>query len=96
MRRRHGLFDFIVRKASEGKTAGKPGIFYIVKIDGLLKFGSATTTMSYRLTRMRQKLGPDVELLLHCLVDDAGAYEAAMMNAHRHLWVHGEHFRDEL
>lgn len=91
MQRRHSLFEFCARKAAEGRTAGKPGIFYMVRIGGLVKFGSATTTMHYRLTRLRQQHG-DVEPLLHCIVADAGAYEAAMMRAHRDRWVRGEYF----
>lgn len=94
MHRRHSLFEFCARKASEGRTAGKPGIFYIVRIGELAKFGSATTTMQYRLTRLRQKHGR-VDLLMHCVVADAGAYEAAMMNAHRDRWVRGEYFNLE-
>lgn len=93
---RHRLFEFCRRKAECGRTAGKPGIFYVVRIGDQLKFGSATTTMAYRLTRLRQKHGHDVELKLHCIVGDAGAYEAAMMGRHREHWVCGEFFKDFL
>ena len=34
------------------------------------------------------------ELLTRVLVDDAGAYEAAMMQKHREHWAHGEFFKD--
>lgn len=91
MKRRSSLFVYCVRKAQQGRTAGKEGVFYMVRIGEHVKFGSATTTMRYRLTRMRQK-HPSAELLMHCLVDDAGSYEAAMMNAHREHWSHGEYF----
>lgn len=90
---RHRSFDYCVRKAECGRTAGKPGIFYVVRIGGELKFGSATTTMNYRLTRLRQKHG-DVQLVTHCVVSDAGAHEASMMMEHRADWLHGEFFRD--
>lgn len=91
MKRRSALFSYCVRKAHEGKTAGKQGIFYMVKIGDHVKFGSATTTMRYRLTRMRQK-HPDAALLMYCMVDDAGSYEASMMMAHKQHWSHGEYF----
>lgn len=94
MDRRHQNFDYCARKAACGKTAGKQGIFYIVKIGDELKFGSATTTMQYRLARLRQKHGAGVEVRMYCLVDDAGAYEAAMMGAFREHWIRGEYFRD--
>lgn len=89
---RHKNFDYLIRKVLGGKTSGQPGIFYIVRIGDRLKFGSATTTMSYRLTRLRQKHGPDIEVMAHALVDDAGGYEAAMMERHRERWLHGEFF----
>ena len=91
---RHRSFDFCVRKAACGKTAGKKGIFYIVRIENKIKFGSATTTIAYRLTRIRQKHGDDVELLMCCFVDDAGAYEAEMMRKYRSFWMAGEYFND--
>ena len=91
MKRRSALFSYCVRKAQDGKTAGKQGIFYMVRIGDHVKFGSATTTMNYRFTRMREK-HPDAELLMYCLVDDAGAYEAAMMTAYKQHWSHGEYF----
>ena len=94
MARRSGLFSYCVRKAKDGKTAGKQGIFYVVRVGDLLKFGSATTTMAYRLARLRQKHGDDVELKMYALVDDAGAYEAAMMERFESYWVKGEYFRD--
>ena len=91
MKRRSALFSYCVRKAETGKTASKEGIFYMVKIGDRVKFGSATTTMRYRLTRMRQK-HPDAKLLMYCLVDDAGAYEGAMMQRYKQHWSHGEYF----
>ncbi|MDU7524687.1 MAG: NUMOD3 domain-containing DNA-binding protein [Roseomonas mucosa] len=93
---RHRIFGYCRDKAASGKTSGKQGIFYIARINGDLKFGSATTTMRYRLTRLRQKHGPCVDLLVHCVVPDAGAYEAQMMEAFRHHWIHGERFQDFL
>lgn len=95
MRERYSLFGYSVRMAASGKTAGKPGIFYVVRIGDLLKLGSATTTMNYRLSKLRSKHGC-VELVTYCLVDDAGAYEAAAMERCRQHWSHGEYFHDWL
>lgn len=81
--------------AATGKTSGKQGIFYVVRIGELLKFGSATTTMSYRMRRLREKFG-SVELVTYCLVDDAGRYEADAMERCREHWSHGEYFHDWL
>lgn len=94
MSNRYRIFEYCVRKAACGKTAGKQGIFYIVKIGVELKFGSATTTMQYRLTRLRQTHGPGVELQMYCLVDNAGGYEASMMHAYKEHWIHGEYFKN--
>jgi hypothetical protein len=94
MRKRHESFDYCVAKTLSGKTAGKSGWFYVVRIGEHLKFGSATTTMAYRVTRHKQKHGDDVELLMQCLVPDCGAYEAGMMQACRRHWSHGEFFHD--
>jgi len=91
MKRRSALFTYCVRKAQEGKTAGKEGIFYMVRVGDFVKFGSATTAMRYRLTRIRQK-HPGAELLMYCLVGDAGAYESSMMLAKQKHWSHGEYF----
>lgn len=96
MLHRHLDFDYCVSKASKGKTAGKQGFFYVVRVGKFIKFGSATTTMNYRLTRIRQKHGDDIELLLACIVPDCGEYEVSMMNANRRHWSHGEFFNDFL
>jgi hypothetical protein len=95
MRRRHSTFEYCCRKAASGKTAGKQGIFYIVRVGSELKLGSATTTMNYRLTRLRAQF-PDVALVLFAIVPDAGAYEAAMMHRYRDAWLRGEYFSDFL
>lgn len=94
MLERHRSFPFIVRKARSGKTAGKTGIFYAVKIGDLIKLGSATTTMGYRMSKLRQKFGPDIELVGYAFVDNAGEYEAKMMENHAEHWSHGEYFHD--
>lgn len=96
MLKRHKDFDYCVSKTLVGRTAGKAGWFYVVRVGEYLKFGSATTTMAYRLTRHRQKYGADVELLLQCAVSNCGSYEAAMMQAHKGHWSHGEFFKDFL
>jgi len=85
--------DYAIKKAATGKTAGKPGHFYIAKTgDGFIKFGSIVRlSPSQRMQFLRAKTGA-AELLLLAKVDDAGAYEAAMLNAHRAHWSHGEHF----
>jgi hypothetical protein len=90
---RHGVFEYMLRKVSGGKTSGKPGVFYILQVGDRLKFGSATTTWAYRFTRLKQKYGNDIKVLARASVDNAGAYEAAMMVAHRSLWDRGEFFR---
>lgn len=95
MKKRHKSFIYCHRKAASGKTKGKAGIFYIVRIAGMLKLGSATTTMAYRLTRMKAKY-PDASLVMYCLVPDAGDYEATMMMRCRQHWLHGEFFADFL
>lgn len=95
MRERYSIFGYSVRMAATGKTAGKQGIFYVVRIGELLKFGSATTTMSYRLSRLRARHG-EVELVTYCLVDDAGRYEANAMERCQEHWSHGEYFHDWL
>ena len=96
MLKRHKDFDYCVSKTLVGRTNGKPGWFYVIRVGDSIKFGSATTTMGYRLARHRQKHGSGVELLMQCAVSDCGAYEAAMMQAHREHWLHGEFFKDFL
>lgn len=85
--------DYSINKAATGKTAGKPGCFYMARTgDGLIKFGSIVRlSPSQRMQFLKIKTG-GAELLLLSKVSDAGAYEAAMMNAHREHWSHGEYF----
>lgn len=84
--------EYIINRAATGKTAGKPGIFYMARVGNLIKFGSTNRTIDYRMSRLRTAEG-QADLLLSAQVDDAGAYEAAMMVAHRSLWDRGEFFR---
>lgn len=85
--------DYAIKKAATGKTAGKAGFFYMARAgNGLIKFGSVVRlSPARRMQCLREKTG-DAELLLLAQVDDAGAYEAAMLSAHRAHWAHGEHF----
>lgn len=86
-------FDHCLNKAATSKTAGKPGHFYIAKVGDMLKFGSTTQTLGYRMRRLAQVHG-DAELLMAVDVPDAAAYEASMMGYHREHWIRGEFFRD--
>jgi len=89
--------DYHINKAATGKTAGKRGYFYIADIgDGLLKFGSIVLmSPADRMHLLRRAEGRS-KLLMLAEVGDAGAYEAAMMNAHRKHWVRGERFSAEI
>lgn len=85
--------DYAINKAATGKTAGKPGFFYMARTgDGLIKFGSIVRlSPADRMRFLKTKTG-DAELLILSRVSDAGAYEAAMLNAHRAHWARGEYF----
>ncbi len=91
-RRVQASVDHIAAKAARGRTAGVPGLVYLVRVGSLVKIGSTTKTMPYRLTRLRQQHGDDVELLLAAVVADCGQYEADLMLRHRSTWVRGEFF----
>jgi len=85
-----------IKLAKSGKTSGKPGWFYIAKMsNGLLKFGSTTSEdHNDRFRHFTNQFGQSGQLLLKCQVNDAGRYEADIMEKHRAHWVRGEFFRD--
>lgn len=85
-----------IKLAKSGKTSGKAGWFYIAKMsNGLLKFGSTTSKdHNDRFRHFATQFGQSGQLLLKCMVEDAGRYEADMMEKHRAHWVKGEFFRD--
>jgi hypothetical protein len=93
---RHNDFDYCLAKARNGKTAGKPGWFYVARIEGGLKFGSTAAGVGYRERCLKQQFGPEATVVLACRVSDCGAYEAAMMEAHRQHWIRSEEFHDFL
>lgn len=87
--------EYAVTRAAQGKTSGKPGWFYIVKVGGnLLKFGSVSkTSVKQRIKQIGRKYG-DAVLLLKVQVADAGSYEAAMIDRYKQYWAHSEFFHD--
>lgn len=86
-----GSVDHIAQKSARGMTAGKPGFVYFVRICGLVKIGSTTRTLDYRLTRLKREHG-EADLLLATYVADCGAFEATLQLHHRSAWVRGEFF----
>lgn len=86
--------DHCIKKAATSKTRGKRGYFYVADVgDGLLKFGSTTSSISYRAQKLRAYF-PDAKIIFHAHVDDAAGYEAAMMERHKKHWAQGELFHD--
>jgi hypothetical protein len=78
--------------------AGRAGHFYIARLtDGSLKFGStAKMTPDTRMVALAKEIGSKCKLILAASVQDAGAYEAMMLEAYREHWIGGERFRDFL
>ena len=87
--------DYAINKARSGKTAGKRGVFYIADVgNGIFKIGSIVKmTVQRRMNLLYEDYGT-AKILLLVNVDDAGDYEASMMDALRKYWVKGERFRD--
>lgn len=89
--------DSHIAHARRGATAGKPGWFYIFRVGDLLKFGSVSRmTPEKRIAKIRRDTGLLCFIEIAVQVDDAGNYEAAMMNEYREYWVRHEYFRPEL
>lgn len=84
-----------ILSADNGKTAGRPGFFYIARFPGYLKFGS-TSDVRRRWYELKHQHGTAPERVLIAQVPDAGAYEAMMMERYREHWIGGERFRDFL
>lgn len=89
--------DRHIEHAKRGVTAGKPGHFYIFKVGELLKFGSVSRmTPEQRMAKIRRDTGLECEIVMTAKVDDAGAYEAAMMDRYRGHWARHEYFHQSV
>lgn len=89
--------DRHIGHANRGVTAGKPGWFYIFRVGDLLKFGSVSRmTPEQRMAKVRRDTGLPCSIEMAVKVDDAGGYEAAMMNRCREHWVRHEYFSPSL
>lgn len=89
--------DYAALKARTGKTSGKQGYFYVVRLgSGLLKFGSIVKLKIGRRLELLQKDHGSAAIVLLAKVDDAGRFEADAMERCREHWSHGEYFHDWL
>ena len=89
--------DRHIEHAKRGVTAGKPGWFYIFRVGYLFKFGSVSRmTPEKRMAKIRRDTGLPCSIEMAVKVDDAGGYEAAMMNRCREHWVRHEYFSPSL
>lgn len=89
--------DSHIAHAKRGATAGKPGWFYIFRVGDMLKFGSVSRmTPEKRMEKIRRDTGLPCSIEMTAQVDDAGSYEAAMMDKFRDHWVRHEYFSQSL